>query len=61
MVTLDVKFTCDSCKKEIIHSIRVGQNFFLGADNIPNGWIIETGEYFMKAWCPEHAMLSKGI
>ena len=55
LVPLDVRFTCAMCGKQIFHQIRVGSHFFLGADDIPNGWSLETGEDFMKAYCPDHA------
>lgn len=59
MVTLDVRFTCEICHKEIIHKLRIGPNFFLGADSIPEDWYLEVSEHFMKAWCPQHASSKK--
>ena len=60
MVTLDVRFTCEVCKIEIMHKIRVGPHFFLGSDSIPDGWVLEVGEVYLKAWCSAHAN-QKGI
>ena len=54
MVTLDVRFSCEVCKTWIIHQIRIGPHFFLGADNIPDGWVIRAEEYSMRAYCPLH-------
>lgn len=54
MVTLDVRFTCEVCRDQIVHQIRVGPNFMLGADNVPNGWIVRPEEFHMRAYCPQH-------
>jgi hypothetical protein len=56
MVTLEVRFTCETCKTFILHPIRVGPHFFLGSDNLPDGWRIEVSECAIKTWCPEHAL-----
>lgn len=59
MVTIDARFRCETCKTEIIHQIRIGPNFFIGADKFPEGWAFHVEEYEMKVWCPQHAMDKK--
>ena len=59
MVTLNVRFSCEICAKSIMHEIRVGPNFFLGADQIPDGWVIKVEEYSLRAYCGEHASQAK--
>jgi len=56
MVTLDVRFKCEICGEQLMHQIRVGPHFFLGADNMPDGWVAEVDEYCIRTWCPVHAM-----
>lgn len=55
MVTLEVKFKCEVCKVELMHELRIGPNFFLGADQVPEGWIVRVEEYAIKSWCPLHS------
>lgn len=56
MVALDVRFKCDSCLREVVHTIRIGPNFFLGADQMPEGWRLDVqDEYTMRCFCPEHS------
>jgi hypothetical protein len=59
MVYLDVKFTCEVCHVYVIRPIRVGPHFFLGADNMPEGWLVVPEEFAMRAWCPLHARDAK--
>mgnify|MGYP005819261111 CR=1 FL=1 len=59
MVTLDVRFKCECCGAEVFHRIRVGPHFFLSADQLPEGWVVRTGEYFIRSYCPLHAMDAK--
>jgi hypothetical protein len=59
MVTLEVRFRCDVCKMELMHEIRVGANFFLGADQVPEGWKLSVAENSLKVWCPLHSSLAK--
>jgi hypothetical protein len=55
MVTLEVKFKCDTCGVILMHEIRIGPNFFLGADQVPEGWKVHVEEYALKVWCPLHS------
>lgn len=57
-VTLDVVFTCQVCRDTIIHPVRIGPHFFLGIDNIPNGWRIETDENSIRCFCSNHIEFS---
>jgi len=59
MVTLDVKLSCEICRIWIIHPIRVGPNFMLGADNVPDGWTVRPEEFHMRAYCPQHSRDAK--
>jgi hypothetical protein len=54
MVTLDVRFRCETCKTEIMNELRIGPNFFIGADQFPEGWKFHVEEYGLKVWCPLH-------
>ena len=55
MVSLDVRFRCEVCRAELMHEVRVGPNFFLGADQMPEGWKVQVAEYTLKVWCPLHS------
>jgi hypothetical protein len=54
MVTLEVKFKCEICGTVLMHELRIGPNFFLGADQVPVGWVVRVEEYAIRAYCPEH-------
>jgi hypothetical protein len=61
MVTLEAKFKCETCGTEVFQQIRIGPNFFLGADQLPTGWVVFTEQYALRSWCPLHAMNSKPL
>ncbi len=54
MLTLDVRFTCDACGTWVVRSIRIGPNFFMGSDNIPDGWVVKIEPHYIRCWCPLH-------
>lgn len=59
MVSLDVRFRCEECGLELMHKIRVGPHFFLGADQVPEGWLVNVSEYALKVYCPLHSSSAK--
>lgn len=55
VTTIEVKFTCDDCRKQRLVEVRVSTHFHLGNDNIPEGWVVRPEHGILKCYCPEHA------
>lgn len=55
MITVEMKFTCDECKRSQLTEVRVTQHLIIGSDTLPDGWIVRPENMVLKAYCPEHA------
>lgn len=52
VLTINVTFTCETCKMTAVKELRLGASFSLGADQMPPGWTAAVDYGNLLTWCP---------